>query len=209
VTERHDPPPLRNLVDEDLPPEVLAELERVDALLRSVPALPELPPALRGVPAPPALKARRTFTLGRVAAGLAAAAAVAALFFALGAWTGDDGFDAQAAVPMQATKNAQGASGTLSWDAEDANGNRTIRLDVSGLPQLPEGAYYFLWLAKDGEYAAPCGTFAVRGDGASAEWTVSYDLGDYDRWVVTARGEGQPSEDPPWLLQASIGLAES
>ncbi len=62
-----------------------------------------------------------------------------------------------------------------------------VRLDVSGLPALPDGGYYFLWLSKDGDYAAPCGTFAVGQGETTAEWTVSYDLGAYDEWVVTAR----------------------
>lgn len=203
MTDRHQPPPLRELVDEDLPREILAELERIDGLLRSIPALPELPPGLRDVAAPAAPR-RRRFTPGRVAVGLAALAAVAVGFFALGTWIGGDDFEAQAAVPMTATANAKGAWGTLSLGAVDGDGNRTIRLDAGGLPELPPGAYYFLWLAKDDEYAAPCGTFAVGGDGATAEWTVSYDLSEYDAWVVTARGEGQPRDAAPWLMSARI-----
>ena len=190
-------------MDEDLPKDVLAELERVDALLRSVPALPELPPALRGVVALPAPPSRR-FTLRRVAVGLAAAAAIAVSFFALGSWLGAEEFDARAAVPLEATKNAEGASGTIRLGPVDEQGNQTIRLDVSGLPELPDGAYYFLWLAKDGEYAAPCGTFAVGPGETTAEWTVSYKIGDYDAWVVTARMPGAPRTDAPWLMQASI-----
>jgi Anti-sigma-K factor rskA len=204
VTERHDPPPLRDLVEDGLPKEVLAELERVDALLRSVPALPELPPALRGVAAPAPRKRGRAFTLGRFALGLAAVAAVAVGFFALGTWIGGDEFDARAAVPMVATKHAEGAWGMLHLGPVNAEGNQTIRLEVSGLPKLPDGAYYFLWLAKDDEYAAPCGTFAVGAGDTTAEWTVSYRIDEYDAWVVTARMPGAQNGDAPWLLQASI-----
>ncbi len=203
MTDRYEPQPFEELVGDDVPGELRSELERVDALLRSVPALPELPPRLRE-PAPPVEQQRTPrFTFRRAAFGLATVAAVAVASLALGLWIGNDGFEPQAAVTMQATENAEGAAGTLSLGSVGAEGNRTIRLDVSGLPELEAGAYYFLWLARDGEYAAPCGTFSVGPGGATANWTVSYDLAAYDEWVVTARGEGQPREDPPWLLKAS------
>jgi hypothetical protein len=80
-----------------------------------------------------------------------------------------------------------------------------VRLEASGLPKLPAGGYYVLWLEKDGEYAGTCGTFA-GGDSTEAEWTVSYRLADYDAWIVTARLPGDQPENPPHLLKARIDL---
>lgn len=205
MTDRYEPPHLDDLIGDDVPDELRAELERVDALLRTVQALPELPPRLRQASPPLEPQRTRRFTFRRAAFGLAAVTAIAVGFFALGSFVGDDGFDVQAVVQMEPTKNAENASGTLHLGGVDENGNQTVRLEVSGLPDLPEGAYYFLWLAKDGDYAAPCGTFAVGEGETSAEWTVSYDLDAYDEWVVTARMPDADNAEAPWLLEASIG----
>lgn len=202
--ERRRPASLHELIDE-VSADELGELERVDAMLRSVPGPPPaLPPSLRS-PAPPRDPVR-LWTRRRVAVAVALAAAVSALFFGLGTRiAGDDGFDAQAAIPMDATKNAVGASATIKLGSADPAGNRTLRLRVSGLKALPDGGYYVLWLAKDGDYAATCGTFSVGPGETDAEWTVSYRLRDYDAWVVTARLPNQPrQDDPPWLLKAPI-----
>ena len=201
--EERRPPPLSELVD-DVTAEELGELARVDAILRSVPGPPPaLPPSLRH-PAPPR-EPVRLWTRRRTAVVLAFAAVVAVAFFGLGRLTGGDSFDAQAAIPMQATKNASGASALIKLGPADANGNRTLRLSVEGLKQLPAGGYYILWLAKDGDYAATCGTFSVGPGQTQAQWTVSYHLRDYDAWVVTARLPNQPRpQNPPWLLKANI-----
>jgi hypothetical protein len=186
--------------------EELGELARVDAILRSVPGPPPaLPPSLRH-PAPPR-EPVRLWTRRRTAVALAFAAVVAASAFGLGRLTGgdSDSFTASAAIPMQATSNANGASALIKLGPADANGNRTLRLRVSGLKPLPNGGYYILWLAKGRDYAATCGTFSVGKGETEAEWTVSYRLRDYDAWVVTARLPNQPRpENPPWLLKANI-----
>src|SRR5215218_436626 len=99
-TEERRPAPLQELID-DVSPGELGELERIDGILRSVPGPPPaLPPSLRH-PAPPP-EPVRLWTRRRVAAAVALAAALSALFFGLGTRvTGDDGFDAQAAIAMQ------------------------------------------------------------------------------------------------------------
>ena len=201
--ERRRPAPLSELVDAAATEE-LGELERIDAMLRSVPGPPPaLPPSLRH-PAPPR-EPVRLWTRRRVAVAVALAAVLSAVFFGLGSWvTGRDSFDADAAIRMEATKNASGASALIKLGAADANGNRSLRLRVSGLKPLPSGGYYILWLAKGRDYAATCGTFSVGPGETEAEWTVSYRLADYDSWVVTARFPNQPRpDDPPWLLKAN------
>jgi Anti-sigma-K factor rskA len=202
---RYEPPPLDELVG-DVSPEVRAELADVDALLRLTPAPPPaLPPSLRE--GPPAVQQRRgpLWTPRRVAVAFVAAAVLAAGFFGLGRWVeSDDGFESTAAVAMQATKDAEGASAWIRLGPVDESGNQTVRLETSGLPELPDGGYYVLWLAQDGDYAATCGTFAVGEGDTWAEWTVSYDFRDYDTWVVTARFPDRDDDDPPWLLKAEI-----
>jgi hypothetical protein len=142
------------------------------------------------------------WTRPRVGLALAFAAALAALFFGIGRWTDGGGFDASRAVALQATDQARGAAALIEvGERDEASGNWKLRLTVSGLPRLRgEDRYYVLWLERDGEYAATCGTFDVAEDATSVEMTVSYALDEYDAWVISEHGE----ETPP-LLRARIG----
>lgn len=194
-----EPDNLHDLVGEDISPEELARLERVDSLLRSVPAPPlELPASLTRSIDTIGLEQARPI---RRRLGLAAAfaAVLAAAFFGVGRWTADDGFDARAVVAMQPTDVAPQAAAVIQLgERDDATGNWKLRLEVDGLPELGGDGYYVLWLAKDGEYAGTCGTFRVSGP-TTVDMTASYKLGDYDAWVISESGD-----DAPWLLQAKI-----
>ena len=194
---------LRDLVGHDVSAEELEELRRVDALLRSVPPPPHVPESLthavRRVGG-----SDRPWTRRRLAAGLALAAALGALFFGIGRWT-DGGTEPEyvGEVKMRATENAPGASALIKLGKRDeASGNWEIELEVSGLRKLPPGRYYVLWLAKDGEYAATCGTFNVgRAGTTTVEMTASYSLKNYDGWVISEHGD-----DTPWLLRARVDI---
>ena len=205
MTERRD---LRDLVGEDVPAGELRRLEHVDSLLRSVPGPPaHLPASLtHAVTAAAEPRRPRVWSLRQVAVALPVAAAFALVFLALGMRIdGGAGFEERAAIPMQATDTARGAAATVRIGEADEDGNWPVRLDVRGLPRLPEGGYYVLWLAKDGEYAATCGYFGVHDGEARGEWTVSYRLRDYDTWVVTARmPDAPPDAAEPWLLRADV-----
>lgn len=201
-----DEPDIRELVGDDVPEEDLAELSRVDALLRSVaPPPPEVPASLtRAVRAATPVP---LWTQRRLATAVVLAAALSALFFAVGTWVGDGsgGFDARASIPMKATGHAPGAAGIIRLGPRDAGGNWTIELRTEGLPKLAPGGYYVLWLARDGKYAGTCGTFRADGAPTTVMMNASYVLSDYDAWVVTAVEPNQPEgADTPWLLQASI-----
>lgn len=199
-----EPPDLRELVGDDVPAEELERLRRADALLRAVPAPPhEVPHSLTAsVERLPTEHLRWTRPRTALALAAAFAAALAALAFGLGRWTGGDGFDARLTVPMEATDDAPDAAAVIRvGERDDATGNWQLELDVSGLPKLPPGGYYVLWLAKDGEYAATCGSFSVGEGETTVRVNVSYRLGDYDTWVITARAQGK---DSPWLLTAKI-----
>ena len=197
------PPELRDLIGGDLPPEELERLAHADALLRRVSAPPaEIPSSLTRSVAELPLRARSPWTRRRAAAALALAAAFAALTFGIGRWTAGDGFEERYTVALQPTVNAASASGHIRVGTrDDASGNWQLELDVSGLPPLPAGEYYTLWLAKNGRYAASCGNFSVGPGETEVRMTVSYKLTDYDAWIVSRHTEeGQA----PWLLRAAV-----
>lgn len=199
------PPDLRELIGTELPPGEYERLERVDGLLRSVPPPPHDVPAslTQAVAAVPLERRPRRRRLG---VALAFAAALAALSFAVGRWTGDDHFEATWAVALQPTEAAPADAGALLevGPQDEESGNRELRIEVSGLPILGEDEFYVLWLEEDGEWAATCGYFAVGEGTTTARMTVSYDLSDFDAWVITT---GQRDSDPPPLLVAEIPAA--
>ena len=201
------PREFRDLVGSDVPPEELARLERVDALLRSAPPPPAAIPrslteGVREIP-----RARERRAPRRLVAALAFAALLSLASFALGLLAGgEEGLDERLRVTMEATPHARGAVAVIRvGEKDEESGNYELELEVSGLRELPEGGYYALWLAKDGEYAATCGTFRVGEDETSVYMNVAYDLERYDAWVVTAYLPDEPPDaERPWLLTASI-----
>jgi hypothetical protein len=201
----NEPRDLRELLGDDVPPDEIARLRHVDALLRTVPGPPELPPGLtEAVTSLPHGRPRPHRRPQRILA-VALAAALPALAFFAGTRFGTDGFDERAAIPMRAGAAAPEAHATIRVGGRDASGNRPLRLEVRGLKPLPRGGYYALWLAKDGEYGATCGSFRTGEGETQAEWTVSYPLGEYDTWVVTAYLPDEPPDKRrPWLLQADV-----
>lgn len=208
MTEHHD---LRRLVGDDVDPDELERLRSAHEALLAVPAPPPVVPrsldeSVARVPA-----AARRWTRPRLAAGLALAAAFAALFVGLGAWLAGGGdFEPERTVAMETMPAApEDASAVIKLGAlSKETWNYTLELDVSGLPTLPRGGYYVLWLAKRKEYAATCGTFNVGKGTTRVYMNVSYDLAHYDAWVVTAQLPGQRPDSPhPWLLQAKTTKA--
>jgi hypothetical protein len=167
-----------------------------------VPAPPaEVPNSLTQSVSRLAEKPAATQSRRRLALAFALGAALAAASFGLGRWTNGDDFETRFTVAMQPTENAHDAAAVIRVGERDEAGNWELELDVSGLPELPPGEYYDLWLAKDGEYAATCGIFSVAGGETTVQMNVSYRLADYDAWVITRR---QADGDPPWLLQAPV-----
>lgn len=202
MSERRD---LRELIDGDLSPEELERLERIDELLRTVPAPPAAVPrslsrAVAAIPATPA----RLWTRRRLAGAVAIAAAVAAFFFGLGRWVGDGEAEYRFEVAMQATDDAPKATARIRVGERDPEtGNYRLEVEISGLPKLAGNGYYDLWLAKNGKYAAGCGTFNVGPGTTTVEFTVSYRLGEFDTWVIS---QGR-LEKPPHLLTAPVEKA--
>jgi Anti-sigma-K factor rskA len=196
-----EPPDLRELVGSDLRPEELEELERVDRLLRRVPAPPhDVPASLTQAVATVPL-ARRPRPRRRFAVAVAFAVLIAALAFGIGRWTADD-FTTDYAVEFEPTAGAPGSDAVVEVGKRDPDsGNVELILEVSGLPKLGENEFYALWLERDGEWAATCGYFSVGEGETTVRMTVSYDFRNFDAWVISV---GARDETPPALLAAEI-----
>jgi hypothetical protein len=188
----------RDLVGDDLSQEERAKLERVDRLLRAVPAPPSEVPGSLDRAVNRIGTERRHWTPRRLAAAVALAVTLAALFFGVGRWTTGGEPHYRGSIQMEPAASNPRASALIKLGDRDANGNWKLRLQVDGLPELGGDGYYVLWLAKDGEYAATCGTFKVRGD-TTVDMTVSYRLSEYDAWVIS-----EARDDAPWLLSARL-----
>jgi Anti-sigma-K factor rskA, C-terminal len=199
-----EPPDLRELVGEELSPEELARLHEVDSVLRRVPAPPhDVPATLTQAVAAVPLSSRPERRLRRLTVGLAFAAAVAAAAFAIGRWSGN-AFEVDYTVEMAPTASAHGAEADVKVGPRDEDsGNVELLVDVSGLPRLPAGEDYALWLEKDGEWAATCGYFDVGEGTTTVRLTVSYDFRDFDAWVISTGN----FEEPVTLLEAEIPKA--
>jgi hypothetical protein len=188
----------RDLVGDDLSQEERAKLERVDRLLRTVPAPPSEVPGSLDRAVNRIGTERRQWTPWRLVAALALAVTLAALFFGVGRWTSGGEPHYRASIQMKPAASNPRASALIKLGDRDANGNWKLKLQVDGLPELSGDGYYVLWLAKDGKYAATCGTFKARGD-TTIDMTVSYRLSEYDAWVIS-----EARDDAPWLLSARI-----
>ena len=197
-----EPPDLPELVGHELPPEELERLREVDSLLRRVPPPPhDVPASVTQAVAAVPLAARPERRIRRLAVGLAFAAAVAAAAFGIGYWNGSK-FDVDYTVDLAPTASAPGAEAAVRvGNRDEESGNVELLVDVSGLPRLPEGEGYALWLEQDGEWAATCGYFSVGEGTTTVRMTVSYQFRDFDAWIISA---GNRDEEPPPLLEAEI-----
>jgi hypothetical protein len=158
----------------DLPEEERERLRRVhDQLLEAGP-LPELPRSLRHAPRP----AARAFVPGRrVLAGAVAAALLAAGSFAVGYVVADDG-------------------GEFGHDFY-------VVIEVRGLPALPSGGRYLLYLTRNGRPVAWCGSFRVHEGKTTAPLNAPYRFDRSDGWVVRADIPGRV-DTRPYLVSDEI-----
>jgi Anti-sigma-K factor rskA len=193
VTER--PRDVRDLVGDDVPTEELERLQRVHDLLVRVGPPADLPGELAE---PPELDAKIAMLPKRRWRSIAALAAALALAIFGAGWlaasAGDDDGETfppiDFVVAMHGTPAAPNAVASIALAERDEAGNWPLAMTVRGLPELPAGQEYELWLTRDGELAAPCGTFRVEGD-TVAYLNAPYRLRQYDGWVVTREGGKQ------------------
>jgi hypothetical protein len=171
----------------DLSAEEQARLRRVHDLLLEVGPPPELPKSLRHArrPArPSSFLADRSSR--RLAAAFAAVLAVAGAF-ALGFVVADDDpFGYDFTVEMRGGEAAPNASATIDVGDRDDAGNWPMVIKARGLPELPAGGRYLLYLTKNGRPSAWCGSFRVHEGTTSAPLNAPYRFDLYDGWVVRA-----------------------
>jgi hypothetical protein len=182
-----NPPPFDDLIEADDPDR--ARLQEAHDLLVAAGAPPELPPQLESAPAEPK---STLITLPRRRYTAIAAVAVAALVL-LGIGYTIGGRDSPGKpVETIAMTGSAGASASIALLAPDAAGNWPMRLEVSGLPALPAGQSYTLWLTRDGALAESCGSFVVGGGTTKVPLNAPYKLKKYDSWVIVQTGTTSP-----------------
>lgn len=186
-------PPFDELVEAGDPER--ARLEATHELLAAAGAPPELPPSLETAPPEPRATVialpRRRYT------AIAAVAIAATVLFGAGYAIGGRGSPEQ---PVQtiAMTGPSGATASIALLAADAAGNWPMRLEVSGLPRLPRGETYTLWLTRNGKLAESCGSFTVAAGTTKVPLNAPYRLREYDAWVVVRTGS-----TGPFLLRTS------
>jgi hypothetical protein len=159
-----------------------------DLLLAAGPP-PELPPSLGAAPAQPsqviAILPRRRYT------AIAAVALAACVLFGVGYAIGGRDLPNEP-VRTIAMKGDSGATASIALLAADEAGNWPMRLEVSGLPPLPEGKTYSLWLTRDGKLAESCGAFVVAAGTTEVPLNAPYALKQFDDWVIVRTGSTVP-----------------
>lgn len=185
-------PDFHDLVGEDLPEQERERLRRVHDLLVAAGPPPELTPALRETPRPPAPVSALFRRRRGAALLLAAALAAAALGGAYAAGRAGRGFDTERTLAMRGTAAAPGALASLRVGGKDEAGNWPMVMSVRGLATLPRGQLYELFLTRRGKAAASCGTFVVHGGTTEVTLNAPYRLKTFDGWVVTRHDESRP-----------------
>jgi hypothetical protein len=182
-------PDFEDLVGDDLAPDEHERLLRVHELLVEAGPPPELSPELIATPKPTTAKVisfpRRRRTVLMLAASLALA------IFAVG-WLGGEHQQTATVDRTLTLSGAGGASATLDVYSVDKAGNWPMKMSVKGLPELPQGKTYALWLTKNGKLESPCGTFAVGPGTTTVRLNAPYHLREYSGWVVVRSGTSAP-----------------
>jgi len=188
-----NPPPFDELVEAGDPER--ARLRATHDLLVAAGAPPELPPSLETAPPEPpgtviAFPRRRYTAISAIAI---AALVLLGVGYAIGGRNGP-------ATPVKtiAMTGPAGATASIALLAADAAGNWPMRFEVSGLPPLPDGETYTLWLTKDGKLSESCGSFVVAAGTTKVPLNAPYRLKQFDAWVVVRTGS-----TGPFLLRTS------
>lgn len=199
---------LRELVGDDVPGPELERLRRAHEALRAADAPPQISDSLAARTLAIPDEGRGGLRTRRVLAGLAIAAALAGAAFGIGFWvgeSGDGGLPVAEVITLRPTEaGPDGARIVIDVLPRDEAGNWRMTADVTGLPPLPEGGYYEVWLARGTEELVSCGRFVVdeRGTADNVWMNAPYKLKGYDRWVVTAQVPGKP--ESAWLLDGPV-----
>jgi hypothetical protein len=186
-------PDFDQLIGADIDGEDHERLRRVHELLIQAGPPPELSPEIESGPTLAMTFGRAPRKRRRSIALLAAALALVAVAFLAGYATGNrNGLSPEHTLSLVGTKAAPGALASLQVEHKDSAGNLPMHLSVTGLPKLPPRGYYTVYLVRNGEAYAPCGTFIVAGKThlTSISLNAPYDVRSGDTWVVTKQMPG-------------------
>jgi hypothetical protein len=187
------PPDFDELVGgDDLDADERARLRRVHDLLVAAGPPAELPPALTASErrAAAIVPFRRPSRRRLAVAGILAAALALAAFG--GGYLVGHNSGGSAEPEFVLAMTGQGASASLAVFPIDEAGNWPMKMTIQGLPQLPPGHRYELWLTKKGRLAASCGQFVVGQGLTVVPLNAPYRLKQFDGWVVTRVGSDEP-----------------
>ena len=189
-------PNFDEIVGSDLSVAERERLRQVHELLVVAGPPPELSPELRRTPIPDAAQnvhPLRRKTLRRRTVILIAAALVI-LIVAIGGFSGGHTGSGKVAlsVAMHGTAAAKHAQAELTV-YRPTDGNWPMRLNAVGLPPLPAGSFYEVYLVRNGKPWGSCGTFRVDNSSrvVSVPLNAPYALRKGDTWVVTREGPHQ------------------
>lgn len=196
-------PSFEELVGSDATGEERERLRHVHELLLEAGPPPELTPKLRNAPGSSGVvhQQRRRIVKRRGLLLLAAALSIVAVFAAGYSVSnsrrgGSSTAGTAKILDLTGTRAAPTAEATLEvW--KPRAGNWPMTLSVTGLPKLPQRAYYYVYLVRDGKPWAPCGSFRVASASQDLTLTLNapYKLRKGDTWVVTRALAGhEPGE---------------
>jgi Anti-sigma-K factor rskA len=189
VTQR--PPDFDELVGSDLDGPERDRLRQVHELLVAAGPPPDVStwsaPAIETAAAKPAPARRRRRSL--VLAFAAVAGMVVAFSIGLAVAAGDDSSPDR----VIAMSGPGGATASLEVYDIDEAGNWPMLFDVTSLRPAAGGKLYELWLTKDGDPAAFCGSFRTDESGrAVVPMNAPWRFSDFDGWVVVEQGSKTP-----------------
>lgn len=173
---------------EALDPREQERLRRIHNLLIEAGPPPELPAALKRLPAAvtEAKVVRFPQARRRGAAALVLAAALAGAAFGGGYFVGHQSRSTTKSFLVVAM-TGKNALASLRVGGADSSGNRLIDFRVNGLPaQTGQAAYYELFAIRNGKLGRACGGFRVRSGTTTAHFTIPYNVTSSSRWVLTA-----------------------
>jgi hypothetical protein len=137
----------------------------------------------------------RSFLL-RPAAGVAAVALAAA--GVAGYLIADDGGNGDGSSSLPASSAVSGADASLETT------NDTATLELTGMPQLPRGAVYQVWIVREGETHRSA-AFVPAGDGSATAAVPEALEGPAELMVTEEPRPGREEPSGPPLLTVRVG----
>jgi hypothetical protein len=104
---------------------------------------------------------------------------------------------------MRGTAAAKGALASITLRPVEEGGNWPMKVTVSGLPELPKGSYYELFLTRKGKVVASCGSFRVHQGVTTVMLNAPYQLRHFTGWVVTRQDRMMDRTPGPVLMRTS------